>query len=77
MEQTIAPAEVEDRLVSDELEAFPGWEERGGADPYRAEFAARERAEWSGADLILCGSDFVRQGIAACGGPIERCRVVP
>ena len=77
MEQTIAPAEIEDRLLAEEQDAFPGWERPGGPDRYRAEFAARERAEWNCADLILCGSDFVCQGIAACGGPIERCRVVP
>jgi hypothetical protein len=77
MEQTIAPAEVEDRLLAEEQIAFPGWEERCGPDPYRVEFAARERAEWNCADLILCGSEFVRQGIAASGGPVDRCRVVP
>jgi glycosyltransferase involved in cell wall biosynthesis len=76
MEQTIVPAEVEDRLLGQEAEAFPGWEARGD-DPLRAEFATRERAEWQVADLILCGSEFVRQGISACGGPSERCMVVP
>jgi len=77
MEQTIAPAVVEDRLMAEEHNVFPGWEERSGQDRYRTEFAARERAEWSSADLILCGSEFVRGGIAACGGPADRCRVVP
>ena len=76
MEQTIAPAEVEQRLLAEEAEAFPGWEARGD-DQLRAEFAARERAEWEAADLILCGSEFVRWGISACGGPTERCTVVP
>jgi len=77
VEQTIAPAEIEDRLMAEEHDAFPGWEERREPNPYRAEFAARERAEWGCADLILCGSEFVRDGIRHCGGPTVRCRVVP
>jgi glycosyltransferase involved in cell wall biosynthesis len=77
VEQTIAPAEVENQLLAEEHSAFPGWEQPPGADPHRREFAARERAEWESADLILCGSEFVRQGIAECGGPVERCAVVP
>jgi glycosyltransferase involved in cell wall biosynthesis len=77
MEQTSAPAEVEDELLAAEHSAFPGWEPAPGADPYRAEFAAREQAEWECSDLILCGSEFVREGIAKCGGPIDRCAVVP
>jgi glycosyltransferase involved in cell wall biosynthesis len=40
-------------------------------------FEERERMEWKAADLILCGSEFVREGIRAMGGPVERCRVVP
>ncbi len=77
MEQTIAPVEVQEELLAGEQRAFPGWEPLGGADPRTAEFAARERAEWDCAHLIVCGSEFVRQGIAKCGGPAERCVVVP
>ena len=33
--------------------------------------------EWEGADVILCGSEFVRAGIQSCGGPVERCSVAP
>jgi glycosyltransferase involved in cell wall biosynthesis len=76
MEQTSAPPQIEDHLLAEEAQAFPGWDVRGH-DPLRAEFAGRERAEWEAAHLILCGSEFVRQGIAACGGPAERCTVVP
>lgn len=77
MEQTSAPAEVEDELLAGEYAAFPRWEPPLGADSHRAEFAARERAEWECSDLILCGSEFVREGIAKCGGPMDRCAVVP
>jgi len=77
MEQTSAPVEVEAELLTGEHSAFPGWESAPGADSHRAESAARERAEWECSDLILCGSEFVREGVAKCGGPIDRCAVVP
>jgi hypothetical protein len=75
MEQTIAPAGVEDELLAAEHTAFPGWEPPQGSDLHRAEFAARESAEWECADLILCGSEFVRSGVAESGGPVRRCVV--
>src|SRR5690606_9457913 len=56
VEQIIAPREVVDRLVAAEAARFPGWEECAGRDPYAADFAAREKAEWSAADLIVCPS---------------------
>ena len=75
-EQTIAPMRLELGLLSDETGRFPGWEastENTGASAY----CDREEEEWKSADLILCGSEFVRDGIAQCGGPVEKCLVVP
>lgn len=77
MEQTIAPMEIEARLLSAEHERYPDWEPSLDADLARDEFIERERAEWAQSDLILCGSEFVREGIATCGGPVDKCRVVP
>jgi glycosyltransferase involved in cell wall biosynthesis len=77
MEQTIAPCPVEDRLLAEERAAWLDWDPPRQGGPFRAALAARERAEWECADLIVCGSDFVRRGIAECGGPAERCVVVP
>ena len=77
MEQTIAPRAVERRLLTEEQARFPDWEPMPSADAHAAEFCAREEAEWAQADVILTGSEFVRDGIAACGGPVERCAVVP
>lgn len=77
MEQTIAPAEVEDDLLAEDRDIFRDWELPRNSDPYRLEYAARERAEWECSDLILCGSEFVRHCIARCGGPVERSEVVP
>jgi len=77
MEQTIAPREIETELLLEEHERFSDWEPPPTEDKAKTEFIARERAEWEMADLILCGSDFVRESIAACGGPTEKCSVVP
>ncbi len=75
-EQTIAPMRVELELLGDEASRFPQWEaatDKAGAIAY----CDREEEEWKLADLILCGSEFVRDGIAKCGGPVEKCVVVP
>jgi glycosyltransferase involved in cell wall biosynthesis len=77
MEQTIAPRELEQRLLVEEHQRFPGWETAAAADASVTDFCKRERSEWQEAERILCGSTFVRDGIAACGGPVERCVVVP
>jgi glycosyltransferase involved in cell wall biosynthesis len=75
-EQTIVPRETEHRLLSEEQAAFPGWERTLADDECLARFIAREHEEWESAKIILCGSEFVRQGIADCGGPVDRCKVV-
>jgi glycosyltransferase involved in cell wall biosynthesis len=76
MEQTIAPLSLEMRLLAEERDAHPGWERARGEGAVES-LRRREEAEWREADTILCGSDFVREGIAAAGGPVERCKVVP
>jgi glycosyltransferase involved in cell wall biosynthesis len=78
LEQTIAPLRVEHALLQVERERFPAW--RSPPERRAVEFeelCAREESEWQLADKILCGSSFVRDGIAACGGPKEKCAVVP
>jgi glycosyltransferase involved in cell wall biosynthesis len=77
LEQTSAPAQVEDSLRAAEIEAHPEWEVHAIGGQSRQEFTMREQAEWESAELIFCGSDFVRRGIEECGGPVERCVVVP
>jgi glycosyltransferase involved in cell wall biosynthesis len=78
LEQTIAPRPWADHLLMEEAERWPGWEPSlenalGGHNP----LAEREQHEWSLADQIICGSEFVRSGIARVGGPVEKCTVVP
>ncbi|MGQ2906104.1 MAG: glycosyltransferase family 4 protein [Neoaquamicrobium sediminum] len=77
VEQVIAPRSVADRLVALETERHPGWEPAPDEVPLAGEYAQREKDEWEAADLVICASDFVRDGIAAAGGPVERCVVVP
>lgn len=77
LEQTIAPRRVEHTLLQEEHERFPDWHCAADESDVLDRYCAREEAEWRLADLILCGSDFVRDGIAQCGGPVERCVVVP
>ena len=77
MEQTIAAQELVERLLDQERAAFPNWQVRPETNRFARATAARENAEWQSADLILCGSDFVRESIAGCGGPQDRCAVVP
>jgi glycosyltransferase involved in cell wall biosynthesis len=79
MEQTIAPREFEIDLMKEETEKFPDWKRQTGTHQSSIfnEFTKREKKEWEEADVILCGSDFVKDAIDACGGPVNRCRVVP
>jgi len=76
-EQTIAPRAVERMIMSQAAHQFPEWKEVVAEGAAVDEFIAREEEEWQYADLILCGSEFVRDGIAQRGGPLEKCVVVP
>jgi glycosyltransferase involved in cell wall biosynthesis len=77
VEQTIVPRAMEDALLKDEHDRHPGWEPDKKFGPAAEMTAQREAAEWALADLIVCGSEFVRDGIAQCRGPVDRCAVVP
>jgi glycosyltransferase involved in cell wall biosynthesis len=77
LEQTIAPYQVEYQLLQEEHQLHPGWEQPLQKDEYLAEYIEREQQEWQFADTILCGSDFVRNGIQQCQGPVDRCTVAP
>jgi glycosyltransferase involved in cell wall biosynthesis len=77
VEQTIAPRRFEEKILAEEHLRLPDWQEPPPHDSNVAAYIAREEAEWREADIIVCGSDFVREGVRACGGPVERCVVVP
>jgi hypothetical protein len=77
VEQTSAPVEVEEALLSEEHRRWPGWEYDGATPAAWAPMAKRERDEWDLADMILCGSEFVRDELEQVGGPVDRAAVVP
>jgi glycosyltransferase involved in cell wall biosynthesis len=77
LEQTIAPRAYEEELIAEEQSRFPGWEKIRRCGHYTQEAIHREAEEWSLADVILCGSEFVKNGLSHCGGPTQRCVVVP
>ncbi len=77
VEQTIVPRTIEEALLAEGRARYGGWEPEHGQNATAAALAHRERDEWEQADLIVCGSEFVRAGIQQCGGPVERCVVVP
>ena len=77
LEQTIAPRALEEQLLAEEHRRFPNWELGNNHGAATSETIERERVEWSLADSIICGSEFVRRGVAHCGGQIEKCVVVP
>jgi glycosyltransferase involved in cell wall biosynthesis len=77
VEQTIVPRAVEEVLLAEAQTRYPGWEPERMQSLTAEILAQREREEWAQADLIVCGSDFVREGIGRCGGPVEKCVVVP
>jgi glycosyltransferase involved in cell wall biosynthesis len=77
VEQTIAPRSVEEELLSEEFQRYPGWElPRVNGLSTKATIEV-ERQEWELADLIICGSEFVEQGVARVSGPAEKCVIVP
>jgi len=78
VEQTIAPKRLGRTILVEEFERFPDWEPLPyPGDAATIEIEEREMAEWQQADVILCGSEFVKEGIASCRGPADRCKVVP
>ncbi len=77
VEQTIAPRSIEWTTLREEAARFPNWEASAKEGSMMEEYCAREAEEWEAADLVVCGSEFVREGIIASGGPKDRCAVVP
>ncbi|MGC4048696.1 MAG: glycosyltransferase family 4 protein [Paludibaculum sp.] len=57
--------------------AVPRLEESAGESGGCEELVAREKAEWEAASLVVCGSEYVRDGIRSVGGPWHKCVVVP
>ncbi len=77
LEQINAPRRVFDRLYREEDAAWPGWESSPYQDDVSDEFIAQEESEWRLADKVICGSQFVAEGLAADLPINGKCSVVP
>lgn len=76
LDQTAAPWSWNRELLEHEQQRWPGWEEAPRDIDATGAMAERERAEWSLADRVICGSPFVAETVAQAGGPTDRCVVV-
>jgi glycosyltransferase involved in cell wall biosynthesis len=77
LEQTSAPRSLEHEIISSEYSQCSDLNVMIEPDSSWQRFAQRETEEWDLADIILCGSQFVANGIKAVGGPFEKTKVVP
>ena len=77
MEQTSSPVPICEQRLQSERRRNPGWEVTQDLAAVQARVHERERAEWDAAHSIICGSQFVIDGIAASGGPSHKCVLVP
>jgi glycosyltransferase involved in cell wall biosynthesis len=76
-EQTMAPLQVESEILKEEHTYFPDWETLLPKNISLDKLSAREEEEWSTANMVLCGSDFVKQEVVKCGGAAEKCKIIP
>jgi glycosyltransferase involved in cell wall biosynthesis len=77
LEQIIAPMTIMAQLMREEHDLWPGWEESYPESSVWQPRSELEVQEWQKADAIVCGSDFVAQGLTSLGVPLEKIRVVP
>jgi glycosyltransferase involved in cell wall biosynthesis len=76
-DQLLPPREVEECLQREEQARFPDWEKPWPEDEHLEALKERERQEWANTDVIICPSQYVYDEIRNCGGPVERCVIVP
>ena len=77
LEQCSAPRRVERQLMAEEMERWPDLEPGLVLPPRNDAMIKREEAEWTLADRIIAPSEFVVNGLQACGIAPDQCRVVP
>lgn len=77
VEQTNAPAGVYSRIIDEEHKKYAGFIEHSETNDSWQSWAHREQQEWDAADMVICGSQFVVDGIREVGGPVHKTVVVP
>jgi glycosyltransferase involved in cell wall biosynthesis len=71
----IDPARVEEQLIYDEAERWPGWQKLPGRIP--AAYWERMNAEWAAASMVLVNSDWSRKALIKQGVPSAKIAVIP
>jgi glycosyltransferase involved in cell wall biosynthesis len=74
-DQMIAPAAIETNEMAAQRQRWPGWDDR--TDPESQRLASVEERTWEQLDHITCASDYVADGLVACGVARERISILP
>jgi glycosyltransferase involved in cell wall biosynthesis len=71
----IDPARVEEQLIYEEAERWPGWQKLPGRVP--TAYWERMDAEWATASIVLVNSNWSRQALVQQGVPKSKIVVIP
>jgi len=71
----IDPAAVEERIVDEERQRWPGWEKKSGHVP--REYWERLAKEWEAASMVLVNSRWSRDALVQQGVAAEKLFVLP
>jgi glycosyltransferase involved in cell wall biosynthesis len=78
LDHATAPKRFEDALTMRQAERYPGWSAAPPQeDRWVDEYADRQNRETELADLIICGSTFVRDAVQTESGQGHKCEIVP
>lgn len=77
LDQTIIPKEAEMEILDQEYDNYPEWEIKPEKNLLLNEFIDRQHSEWSLADMIICGSEFVKKNLIHFGCDGNKIEVVP
>jgi glycosyltransferase involved in cell wall biosynthesis len=76
LEQTIAPYAIVEPMLAQERTIWPGWDFEATRTEQWTPIADREMREWELSDTVICGSQFVADGIQMLVNPKCRLEVV-
>lgn len=76
---TVPTLEIEQAIIREERKSFPGWEIETSRPSNKAvaELSALDKKAWDCADVLICGSEYVKKSVGEFGGLTEKCAVVP
>lgn len=77
LEKTSTPEILEYDLFATEYKLWPQWEPLYPDRELMQPFFELDRQEWISADLIICPSEWVAQGLEELGTPRKKVKVVP